>query len=261
MKTGEYRDLSQPDRPHALVLGARPHNIGGAIAFKLQLSHDVYMDDCQIDTPEDFEPMYDAPQVDEAPYRDGSLCVITAGVTHIEPFSKVSSHDLSRVIYGSLTLPLECARRYVQERQKLASESIVLYAGQGSYHSTIIFIGSYAQDHPLTHSTSYCAAKAGLNMAAQSLAWELMPEGFHVHCINPHHVEGTPMTEQVKASMMEQRGMTPEEAEAYSLKDLEPRMGGALNPHDIADMVCMIAENPAMGWMSGQPINMYGGCR
>jgi NAD(P)-dependent dehydrogenase (short-subunit alcohol dehydrogenase family) len=246
----------------ALVLGAREGNIGGAIAERLYRSGWIVTgDDCKI--PGTVPERYDAPPGSgwhqyeaegRIAYEDYDACIITLGVTHMEPFREVSKANIEKVLYGSLVLPLECARRYVQARDADGIGDPEVTVG------TLIFIGSYAYDHPFTHCTSYCTAKAGLNMAVQSLAWELAPIGFRVHIINPHHVQGTPMTDEVRRGM--QKGihkMTREEAEAYSRKDL--RMPDLLKPSDIAEMVVTILENPVMGWTAGQPINMYGSVR
>ena len=124
----------------------------------------------------------------------------------------------------------------------------------------IVFVGSFAHDHPFTHCTSYCTAKAGLDMAARCLAWELMPIGFHVHIVHPYHVQGTPMTEEVRKGMQEGvHKMKPDEAVAYQYKDL--RMPDLLTPEDIAMMVGTLLNNPTMQWLGGTSINMYGGQR
>lgn len=251
----------------ALVLGAaglgRPANIGSVIADKLEVKGwMVTGDDCKVQNANRYEapPGSDGigrglDPIDRIAYEDYDACIITLGVTHMESFRTLSKPDMEKVLYGSLMLPLECARRYVQARDPADIGDTEITVG------TLIFIGSYAYDHPFTHCTTYCAAKAGLNMAVQSLAWELAPEGFHVHIINPHHVQSTPMTEEVRKGMMKGiHKMTSEEAEAYSRKDL--RMPDLLKPNDIADMVVAILENPAlMGWTAGQPINMYGSVR
>lgn len=253
---------------HVVVLGAHEGNIGGAIAQRLcQNGYIAQEDDCYRPLIDDeigemdefyFHPMYQPPKTkDLEPY---GACVITLGATHMEPFSSVSRQNFRTVMYGSLELPLECARRYVRARKQSLSQE-VLDVGTGSCgHSTIIFIGSYAHDHPFTHCTSYCTAKAGLDMAARCLAWELMPEGFRVHIIHPHHVEGTPMTDEVLKGMQEGvHKMTPEEAVAYQHKDL--RMPRLLQPEDIAEMVLWLLNNPTAQWTSGTSIKMYGGVR
>lgn len=251
---------------NVIVLGAREGNIGGSIAQRLaQAGFIAQEDDCYRPDRSDI-PEYAAPENFFNPYylppKTKSLepynaCVITLGATHMEPFSEVSRLDFRGVIYGSLELPLECARRYVRARKQST-----LPDGHNSDEplGTIIFIGSYAHDHPFTHCTSYCTAKAGLDMAARCLAWELMPEGFRVHIIHPHHVQGTPMTDEVLAGMKAGvHKMTDEEAEKYQRKDL--RMPDLLKPEEIAEMVLALLTVPTMQWTSGTSIKMYGGVR
>lgn len=270
---------------NVIVLGAREGNIGGAIAERLcRYGYIAQEDDCyrptgyeEVGTTDEmkevyFRSDYQPPQTKNLePY---SACVITLGATHMERFSQVSRVDFRKVMYGSLELPLECARRYVRARLKCHQCPRGLLAPAGSLsvcttcgtneptgqRGTIVFIGSYAHDHPFTHCTSYCTAKAGLDMAARSLAWELMPEGFRVHIIHPHHVQGTPMTDEVLKGM--QKGvhrMTPEQARDYQHKDL--RMPDLLKPEEVAEMVFCLLENKVMQWTSGTSINMYGGVR
>lgn len=236
----------------AIVLGAREGNIGGAIAERLCRAGIIAQeDDCYT------EHGY-APPVEEElePY---DFCVVTLGTTHMEPFSEVSQEDFAKVITGSLWLPLEAARRYVHARSRCQRE-VGLDVTEDEPIGKILFIGSYAHNHPFTHCTSYCTAKAGLDMAAKTLAWELMPEGFDVHIIHPHHVQGTPMTDAVRKGMKEGvHRMTDEQAEAYSRKDL--RMPDILKPTEIADMVLWLLTAPEARWLSGTNVEMYGGVR
>jgi NAD(P)-dependent dehydrogenase (short-subunit alcohol dehydrogenase family) len=245
---------SSPNQPpKAIVLGAREGNIGGAIA--VHLCHNGWTaveDDCA--RGEFSYNGYTAPPMQYlAPY---DACVITLGVTHMEPFSKVEQADLKKVLYGCLELPLECARRYVRAR----CHSFPKWQQGNPLLGKLVFIGSYAHDHPFTHCTSYCAAKAGLDMAARSLAWELMPEGFDVFIVHPHHVQGTPMTDVVRQGMKEGvHHMTDEEAEAYTRKDL--RMPDILKPEEVAQMVGHLLGSKTLRWTSGTSIKMYGGVR
>lgn len=243
--------------PRAIVLGAREGNIGGAIAQRLCL--DGWMaqeDDCyRAVSLIASENSYEAPPALALAQYDA--CVITLGVTHMEPFSEVSEDNLHKVLFGSLELPLECARRYVRARKAFVHRSSEI--SDDDPHSVIVFIGSYAHEHPFTHCTSYCVAKAGLDMAVRSLAWELMPE-IDVHIIHPHHVQGTPMTDEVLKGM--QKGvhkMGKKDALEYQRKDL--RMPDLLKPDEIASMVVWLLTNPTARWLSGNSLRMYGGVR
>lgn len=233
----------------AVVLGAREGNIGGAIAERLDSGERgtwrVALDDCWRDGG------YAAPFPSELERYDA--CVVTLGTTHMQPFKTLGSKQLAEVLYGSLELPLEAARSYVQAREGVGPDRWA----QG-HNGTIVFIGSYAHDHPFTHCTSYCVAKAGLDMACRSLAWELMPD-YRVHIVHPHHVEGTPMTEKVWQGMQDGMGVDRAGALAYSRKDL--RMPDPLAPLDVAEVVSWLLNDQAAQWTSGTGINMYGGVR
>lgn len=227
----------------AIVLGAREGNIGGAITNGLNSGEagdwTAVENDCLI-----VGLGYVPPSSEEL--TDYDACVITLGTTHMEPFGEQSNVDIARVLRGSLELPLYCAKNYVK--------------GRGSQGGIIVFIGSYAHDHPFTHCTTYCVAKAGLDMACKSLAWELMPIGFRVHIIHPHHVQGTPMSDEVRRGMMSGHlKLDAEGADEYSRKDL--RMPDLLKPEEIADVVSWLVREPSAAWTSGSGINMYGGVR
>jgi NAD(P)-dependent dehydrogenase (short-subunit alcohol dehydrogenase family) len=230
----------------AIVLGAREGNIGGAIVERLLQNNEwtAHGDDCYRELSYAIS-RYVAPNPVEV--RDYDACIITLGITHMKPFEEQNHVEVHNVIHGSLVLPLLCANVYTRIRSDMGKGGI------------IVFIGSYAHDHPFTDCTTYCVAKAGLDMAARSLAWELMPE-FKVHIIHPHHVQGTPMTDEVRQGMMEGvHQMTEEEAEAYSRKDL--RMPDLLKPEEIAQMVEFLLTNPVAEWLCGSGLNMYGGVR
>ncbi len=227
--------------PTAIVLGSRPDsgNIGEFISKKLRTHFwNVTEDDCYDPGTDTYQPpshrnlsVYDA-------------CVITLGYTKLTPMKEVSRMDMRAVLYGSLELPLECARRYVQAR---------------GTDGRIVFIGSYAHNHALTNCAAYCAAKAGLNAAVREMGWELTPD-FLTHIVNPYHVPSTPMGAQVVEGMIENRGMTREEAEAYQKKDL--RLARHQKPQDIAKAVHWLLEHSSTSaWLSGSALDMYGGVR
>jgi NAD(P)-dependent dehydrogenase (short-subunit alcohol dehydrogenase family) len=77
--------------------------------------------------------------------------------------------------------------------------------------------------------------------------------------VHPYHVNGTPMWAQVEQDVMRTKNMTWEEADAYNRKDL--KMPDLLTPEEVAEVITTLVTVPAMGWMSGQPVNLYGGSR
>jgi NAD(P)-dependent dehydrogenase (short-subunit alcohol dehydrogenase family) len=221
----------------AIILGSRPgsRNIGDMIARQLRGRGWVTAEnDCLVSgeylTPEESLATYDA-------------CVITLGYTSLTAIREVSDFELEKVIYGSLILPLMCARKYVHDR--------------GS-NGKIVFIGSYAHDHSLTGCSAYCAAKAGLAAAVKELAWELTPD-FFTYIVHPYDVPSTPMGKAVVAGMIEDRGMTREEAKAYQAKDL--KMGEHLKPQHIARVVHWLLTRTEATWLSGSGLDLYGGVR
>lgn len=194
---------------------------------------------------------FEAPAVDDFRNSDPDALIVTLGKTAKTHFSEIAEHDVVNMIKANLTLPLEAARRFV------AASGMCLH--KDVRPRWIIFIGSYAHDHPFTNGTLYCAAKAGLNMAARTLAWELTDLGYRVTCINPHHVPGTPMWKEVERGVMESKGWTKQQADEYAHRDL--KMPDPLTPQDIAEIVHAVLTTPAAGWLSGAGLDLYGGTR
>lgn len=226
----------------AIVLGAVPQsgNIGEAVVDALtEENWDVIGNSCQDGRA---GSGYEVPNLD---YDSADALVITLGRTAVEPFEEIARMDLEDVIRGCLTLPLAAARWYVQRRIQ-----------RGGH---IVFIGSYAHRHPFSNGTAYCAAKAGIEMATKTLAWELTGKGFTINCVHPYHVDGTPMWEKVQAGVMETKGMTREQADAYAEKDLKTVR--LMKAKEVGEAVAMVLNNPNRDFMSGSSIELFGGTR
>lgn len=228
-----------------LVLGTRrgSGNIGDAIVSRFeQDGRIVGYSDCETDG------VYRAPfSEDLAEY---SSLVVSLGFASFAPFGERETDEalLREIIEGSLLLPLECVRRYVLARRRMRKGG------------RIILIGSYAHDHVLSGSAPYCAAKAGLAHAVRALGWDLAPD-FVISIVHPYHVPDTPLGERTVKWMVEDRGMTREEAEQYQRKDL--RQPEHLGVRTIAEHVHRLLTMPQVeaAWLSGQGINLYGGTR
>lgn len=292
-----YQNEDAPDyfnfhgRAKAVVLGAKENsnNIGDNIVHELYARHGVIAigDDCAMtdegerppggnipndDVAEKFGysrgskgryQRYEAPSAQQFARWDADSLVISLGATYKDHFSELREGTIEKIIRANLTLPLEAARLYVQAalrsdhvRHEQARENGMV--SSFDRYRTIVFIGSYAHRHPFTNGTLYCAAKAGLNMAAQSLAWELTDRNFRIHIVHPFHVNGTPMWSQVEQDVMKSKDMTWEEADAYNRKDL--KMPDLLRPEEVAEVVVQLIHGGAMSWVTG-PIEMYGGSR
>lgn len=232
--------MSKMKKPRVIVLGARlgVNNIGSAIVNEMKINWDVRAHDCSLGEG------YECPPSELVRFKDADALVISLGRTMSIPFSQMSL-DMDEIIHANLTLPLICASNYVAARASV---------GPGK----IVFIGSYAHDHPFTNGTAYCAAKAGLNMAAKAIAWETTKLGFYTYVVNPFHVEGTPMWEEVQEGVMERQGITREEADAYARKDAQMEL---LTPGDVARSVRSILDSNGLRFASGTSIDLYGGTR
>lgn len=270
------------NRGRAYVLGAREGtgNIGEAIADKLyaEAGWDVLMDDGAVGdgsrppggnlptdevarehgytvTDKGRYQRFEAPAVSTFKRFDPDALIITLGKTAKTHFSEISDADVGQMIKANLILPLEAARRFVQATQRRVG--VGLKASDRT--RWIIFTGSYAHDHPFMNGTLYCAAKAGLNMAARTLAWELTDRGYRVACVNPHHVPGTPMWQEVERGVMESKGWTKEQADEYAHREL--KMPNHLHPMNIGGVVAALLTNPDLEWLAGAGLNLYGGTR
>jgi NAD(P)-dependent dehydrogenase (short-subunit alcohol dehydrogenase family) len=166
----------------------------------------------------------------------------------------METEDITTVIRACLTLPLIAARNFVRVRE-----------GAGG---RIIFIGSYAHRHPFTNGTAYCAAKAGIEMATKTLAWELTAQDFAVMCVHPYHVTDTPMWKEVQDGVMKARSWTREEADEYAdqnikVRDLETGGPRHVQAQDVARVVRHLVDEPhdALLLRSGSSVEMFGGVR
>lgn len=233
------------DSKTVMVLGARPGtgNIGDIIAERMGRVDQQYQWSvaCHDGYDADFQ-QYTVPEMDD----DVDALVVTLGATMVQPFEEASPSEVAGVIRACLTLPVLAAQRFVKARGDLGGQ--------------VVFIGSYAYDHPITYGTAYCAAKAGLAMATRTLAWELAPKGYDFHIIHPYHTPGTPMWEFVQSQVVQNRGMSHEEAEAYAMKDA--RRGRLLDPATIAECVAFLLNDTGVSeWLSGGGLDLYGGVR
>lgn len=235
----------------AIVLGARMRswNIGEAIVDDLCRSGFLVVgEDCHHESG-----AYNAPTTAWFREQDADVLVVSLGKAARLPFEELDPAKLMGLIHANLALPLECALRYVR-----AAEAASAYR-QGATRR-IVFIGSYAHNHPFTNGTVYCAAKAGLDMAARTLGWELTDKGYRVNIVHPYHVAGTPMWTEVEEGFRENHpGWTEEKCEAYHRKDL--RMPDLLSPGQVARVVRRIIEEEDFAWTSGTSIELYGGTR
>jgi NAD(P)-dependent dehydrogenase (short-subunit alcohol dehydrogenase family) len=234
----------------AIILGAKEGsgNIGDVLARELlKLNWDVVADDCSV--PANLKGTvlsghsFDIPPLGE--HADAESLVVTLGATAIERFDETSEWDIENIVRGCLLLPILAVKEYVSVR--------------GDQGGRVILTGSYAHRHPFTSGTAYCAAKAGLEMATRTLAWELTERGFYFNVIHPYHVEGTPMWESVQTGVMRDRGWSRKDADEYAMKDR--KLDRLMTPDDFAKVAIWLMTSEVVPQLSGSNIEMFGGTR
>ena len=238
----------------ALVLGARAGsgNIGDAI---VKAGETGEYGEWAVEGEECRRWAFDPPPAGSSIY-DADALVVKLGLTYKDHFAEITDETVRDVIEANLTRPLLAARRFV-ETAEAVREGYTDFLADSIKH--IVLIGSYAHRHPFTNGTLYCAAKAGLDMAGKTLGWELTDRGYRVHVVHPFHVQGTPMWAEVEKGVMESKGLSYEEADAYNRKDL--KMPDLLTPEEVAEVVWTLLTVPAMGWLSGTSVELNGGSR
>lgn len=226
-----------PNKSVALF-GWEKGNIGEGIRQVLEADdHDVscfpfYIHDINDVFPHDFK-IYDT-------------IIFNCGYTHLDWIEDQPFDEIDRVLDS-------CLRGQMQTTKQFVNETIDTHSIK-----TIIYIGSMAHNHVLNASAPYCAAKAGLQMFAKCMAYELAPKGYRVYCINPSNVQDAPMSEATIQGLERFRGLSRKEAEAYW--GAECPMGTFLTMHEIGE-VCAFLLTPSARYLSGTEINLAGGQR
>lgn len=126
------------------------------------------------------------------------------------------------------------------------------------YLKYIVYVGSTAHARVLNASSTYCAAKAGLDMFSRAMAWELAPKGYRVFIVHPSNVEDTPMAEATIQGLQRVRGIDREQAEAYwGALNVLPRW---LNADDVAEVVAWLVSGK-IDHLSGASLDLWAGQR
>lgn len=240
----------------AIVVGVNPGptpNIGSAIA-----------DNLAMEPPEDFEEVirtrFAEPEYASSEYLDGAddnheffakhnqadVLISCCGETRMDWVERLNSGEIRRVVRNNLIAPMMLVNQFVQATL------------MNPWHKHIVLVGSMAYRAVLNASSVYCASKAGLAHFARCAAWELAPKGYSVYCVHPSNTEGTPMTEETIRGLMQYRGLTRPQAEAYWGASLP--MASWLHPEDIAETVRFLVSGKA-NYQSGAQIELAGGQR
>lgn len=106
------------------------------------------------------------------------VVIANAGMVANEPFLQVDAANLRKTMevnfFGAFHLAQLAARRMVEQP-----------ASQHGIRGKILFTGSWVQDMPFPHGTSYISSKAALKMMAMVMAQELAERGIRVNLVAP----------------------------------------------------------------------------
>lgn len=100
---------------------------------------------------------------------------------------------------------------------------------------SVVAVSSDAAVRPMRTSISYCASKAGLDMAVRVAARELGPHGWRVNAVSPGMTDNTGMQEYVDATVPDLRGW--DVAHMLSYEKAQEVVPGRLSPEDVADLI------------------------
>ena len=230
------------EESNVVILGAREGNIGGAIAkclaadgYKSVRMWDIADSNLQIEN-EELNKLY----------SNADILIMCQGTTYIDWIENQDFDTISMQIGNSLFSHI------------LQTKCFVNCTKDKPYRKTIIYIGSMAYRNILNGSSVYCAAKAGLNMFARCMAWELAPKGYDVYVLHPGNVKDTPMAKSTMEQLMRYRNLTALEAQLY-WNTGNPR-STILTANDIATVVSHICDG-SMVYTAGNPIDLTGGQR
>lgn len=167
--------------------------------------------------------------------RAGSLdvAVCNAGVARYVPFLDLDDKTWQEHIDVDLTGAFRTGQ--------IAARTMSDGAG-----GCIVMITSISAERPSRTQGHYCAAKAGVQMLAQAMAWELAEHRIRVNTVGPGWVE-TRLTSDYLANSTLRR-----EVEATI------PLGRVAQPSDIADAVMYLAS-PAASYITGAHLRVDGG--
>lgn len=194
---------------------------------------------CDFSRKEGLSQMIDTIRSD----KPGNI-VYNAGVNHLMRLEEIDLDEVSRLN----------AVNYMGLVVALSEFAKLVVAGNGQITHRFVHVGSISARVPQTHSLSYCASKAAARQAIMCAARELAPYGAYVNTVAPGPVSGTAMTDYVKKTVPEMRGMTPESAEAYQMSVIPLRR--RVMKFEVADAVIYLLSSTGI---TGTEITVSGG--
>lgn len=199
---------------------------------------------------EDFDVTNDSfeKMLEEFTYPD--RIVYSAGINHLNWLGKGTLDEHLRVIdvnlFGFIRL-LDAAA--FLSNFKHASDP------KDKYTPSIVAISSDAAVRPMRTSISYCASKAGLDMAVRCAARELGPHGWRINAVSPGMVHRTGMQEYIDDRVREVRNWSMDQMFDYERsQEVTP---GRISPEEVAEAVAFLLDGPAH--LNGEILTLNGG--
>lgn len=166
------------------------------------------------------------------------IFVNCAGVLGYEPVTKITSHELHRIIetntMGVVFVTREVAKHMVSRKQ-----------------GSIVLIGSTIQFNPSYAESSYRISKAGVQVFAETAALELAPYGIRVNCVSPCLTNSPNFLGDVLKPIWADEKRKEKLLRAFPLG----RIG---EPEDIAPAVLFLASDQT-GYITGANLVVDGG--
>lgn len=119
----------------------------------------------------------------------------------------------------------------------------------------VLSVASQTYRTPQTHTAIYCASKAALVMLTRTMARELAPKGWVINAIAPGKIVDTDMAMLTDKQVCELRRWTPEEADAYAIRNIPMRR--YTSRMEVCDAMLKILDLPP--YINGTCIDMTGG--
>lgn len=238
-------EISPPETRRVVVIGANPitENLGHTIAVRLR--SDFVRDGAVVEMSPSWSDTYLPMDTDLTGVDTLVLC---NGSVRTSDIDKMHENDIHKIVEDNLTDTMTWVRTFVQDTSKY----------DDGVRRSIVMMGSMAHRKVLSGMSVYCAAKAGLDMFAKCMAWELAPKGYDVFVVHPSSIENTPMADDIIAQMQDFKGIDAGAARsAWEKSFVRPDF---LTAEEIAETVSFLVSGKA-SQASGTSIEMAGGQR
>ena len=127
--------------------------------------------------------------------------------------------------------------------------------GENHPPARVLNVASQTYRIPQRCTSLYCASKAAIVQMTKVMARELAPSGWVVNAIAPGKMVDTNMARLTDEQVLELRGWTKEQADAYALTNIP--MGRFTTTAEVSKAMLAIFELPA--YINGSIIDMTGG--